>query len=273
MRRRFMNLRKRITQLSRKNGREKTLNRAFNLNVMYDEFNTALDEIMIREGHEDDAEIDPEKENLRSQVGDLQQSLERMQEELSKTTDERDQERSNAADFCQRSKFLENHIHALETEMQEKLHENDTLKKSNADLQRQLQQENKPLGKKKFSELGPDAISKTRSSYREAFVNRVNHYGENRNLVVERLVLREKDSGEQLEINAERPRTFENLNEDEKRRLHLAGWWKDKERMSDKGQSALNHIGTMPAASHIKSYEQELNAKLGEIQMVGLLKD
>ena len=119
-----------------------------------------------------------------------------------------------------------------------------------------------------LGKLGPDAISKTRTSYRETFVEQVNNFGEKRGLEVEKIILREKESGQQLEVNAEKPHRYDELNDDERRRVKLASRWKDKERMSDRGQSTLSHCGRLPPAKHVKAFERELNAKLGEIQSV-----
>ena len=264
-----MVLRKRINHLSRSgNGRKGAWKATYRLNVMPGEFNAEISDIQIEKEPE---KIDEEKEILRTQVGDLQQSMAAMQEELAKRTEERDREHDNAVCLCEGNAFLSSHISAMEAEMREKEVENIKLKESNIDLQqqqRQNQKESKPLGRKKFSELGSDAISLTRASYRETFVDPVNRYGENRGLVVDKIVLRDKDSGKQLEVNAEKPNTYETLNDDERRRVKLASRWKDKERVSDRGQSKLSHVGDLPAASHVKAFEKELNAKLGEIQIV-----
>ena len=265
LRRRHMLLRKRIQRQIRKIGQANVWKTKYGLNIMPDEFNAPLDEIVIEPRK---PEVDDEKENLRTQVGDLRRRLEKMEEELGKTTEERDRERENAVQLGERGEFLCHHINALESEVLEKNGKNDALKESNYELLRQQEKANKPLGRKMFAELGKDAISKTRTSYQETFVDPINQYGERRGMVVEKIVLREKESGQQLEVNAEKAHKYGELNEDERQRVKIASRWKDKERISDRGQSSLSHVGTLPAASHVKAYEKELNAKLGEIQSV-----
>ena len=119
--------------------------------------------------------------------------------------------------------------------------------------------------------MSTEAVKKTRTAYRETFVDQVNQYGEKRGLVVEKLVLRDKDSGKQLEVNAERPRTYDELNDDERNRVKMASRWKDQHRVSDRGQSTLGHVGKMPAASHVKQYEKKLNQEIGEIHTVNVI--
>ena len=87
-------------------------------------------------------------------------------------------------------------------------------------------------------------------------------------MVVEKLVLRDEETGKQLEVNTEKHRTFEQLNEDERRRVANASQWKDKNRVSDQSQSTLGNLGTLPPASHIKQHEKILNEQLGEILTV-----
>ena len=128
--------------------------------------------------------------------------------------------------------------------------------------------QSKPLGRKKFTDLSDDAVKKTRTSYKETFVDKMNQYGENRGLVVEKLVLRDEASGKQLHVNAEKHRTFEQLTEDERRRVAKASQWKDLNRVSDRSQSTLGNLGSLPPASHVKQHEKHLNDQLEEILTV-----
>ena len=104
-------------------------------------------------------------------------------------------------------------------------------------------------------------------SYKETFVDQVN-YGENCGLIVDKIVFRDTVSGKQLQVNTEKQRSYEQLNEEERHRVKITSCWKDHHRVSNKGKSTLSHVGTLPAASHVKQYEKTLNAQLGEIHPV-----
>ena len=112
--------------------------------------------------------------------------------------------------------------------------------------------------------MGQDAKDKTKAAYKEHVVDEVNNFGKNRGLVVEKLVLRDEE-GYQVEVNACKANTYENLNAAEKKRVEIASRWKDRTRNSDRAYSSLSKVGTFPAASHVKSYEQELNGQVGKI--------
>ena len=85
---------------------------------------------------------------------------------------------------------------------------------------------------------------------------------------MEKIVLRDVDSGKRLEVRASRPNTYENLNEDEMHRVRVASRWKDRTRTSDQTYSSLSKVGDFPRASHVKQYEREINEKLPEIKPV-----
>ena len=184
LRSRHMHLRKRIQRQISKIGRANVWKTKYSLNIMTDEFNTPLKDIVIEPLRSEN--VDVEKEGLRTEVGDLRQRLQKMEEELAKTAEERDRERENAIHLTEKGEFLCHHIDALESEVQEKNQENHDLKQSNDELLQRQDKENKPLGRKKFTELGKDAISKTRTSYRDTFVTPINQYGERRGMVVVR---------------------------------------------------------------------------------------
>ena len=143
----------------------------------------------------------------------------------------------------------------------------DTLKAENDRLNREEKSRQKVLGRKKLSEMGKGGAEKTRASYRERLVDEINHYGEARGLCLETLVLRDED-GRQLNVNAEKPRTYAELKPEEKRRVANASSWKDANRIPDKVYSALNKVGKFPAASHVKAHETELNKECSQIHVV-----
>lgn len=236
---------------------------------MAGEFNTSIGEIVItvdKSGEEDEELL-----HLRAKNQDLLDNLERTQLELAKISEERNSAFQSASDSREREILYGHHINALETkvrELQQEVHHQNAVNEQQQ--QQQQQKPNKPLGKKKFTDLSKDGVAKTKASYREAFMDQINQFGENRELVGESIILRDKSNGQQLEVNLEKHRTYEELLDDQKRRVKLASRWKDRQRVSDKGQSSLSHVGKLPNASHVKAFERELNAGLGEIQVVCL---
>ena len=166
---------------------------------------------------------------------------------------------------------LSNQTRALAAEIESVRQENTRLAGEKEVLMQNQRKEIQPLGRKHITDLGPDAISKTKASIKSTFFNDINVYGKNRGIEVEKLVLRDAETGKRLEVNAERSHTYENLLPDEKRRVKAASRWKDRTRSSDETYSSLNEVGEFPAASHVKSYEKEVNSMIGEVLPVGLI--
>jgi hypothetical protein len=92
--------------------------------------------------------------------------------------------------------------------------------------------------------------------------------------VVDKIVLKDKDgiNEDRLEVNAERPNTYQNLTPAEKKRVKRSSHWKDRHRVSDKCYSELAKVATLTPAYHVKQYEAELNEQLGEIKQVTIIK-
>lgn len=145
----------------------------------------------------------------------------------------------------------------------------DALKAENKRLIGKEKSREKVLGRKKLKDMGKGGAERTKASYRERLVDEINHFGEARGLVLETVTLRDND-GRQLKVNAEKPRTYAELNPEERRRVENASSWKDKNRVADKVYSALNKVGQFPAASHVKAHEKELNKECAQIHVVSL---
>ena len=198
---------------------------------------------------------------------DLKQSLATAERELKKREDETSTLRNVNVDLVDRNIFLRNHVNALEQEVQEAQQENGSMKEEMAKRDREEKERNKVLGRKQFSECSKDTIDKTRAAYRQHIVEGVNNYGENRGLTLKKLVL-EDESGQELEVNARKPHKYEELNPFEKKKVETASLWKDTNRVSNKIYSSLSNVGTLPAASHVKQHEREVNERVGEVHPV-----
>ena len=219
---------------------------------------------------------------MRTHIGDLQRDLQTMERELKQVTEEKDnaikakEKESRKARICeQRNKALSNQIVALESDVAAKdsqitnsLQENQQLRLSNQELQQQQKQASKPLGYKRLSECGPDAITKTRRAYREKYGEDVNKYGQNRGLTLDRMILKNTENGEPFVVNMEKPPTYENLDVHGKKKVEEASRWKDGEIVSDRSYAKLRRVSDVPAASHVKSFEKETNEKIGNATMV-----
>ena len=100
--------------------------------------------------------------------------------------------------------MAEGRIQNLETELAITKSDVGEVSKQNSDLLRylklvQAQQRSEEkirerrLGRKRVNEIGPGALKKTKSAYKKRFVEEINKFGENRGLIDEKLVLRDKD--------------------------------------------------------------------------------
>ena len=155
----------------------------------------------------------------------------------------------------------------MEKITEETKEKNNLLESVVTDLQQKQQQEAKPLGRKRFGELAPSTIKKTRFAIKEKFTGPINSYASNRGLRLEKLILQDGD-GERLEVQVEPQHTYDNLSKAEKRRVELASRWKDLNRIPDRVYAAAKNVSHLPPASHVKKYEQELNQQLPEIHQV-----
>jgi outer membrane murein-binding lipoprotein Lpp len=232
----------------------------------------------------EEIEVDPKIRGLKTQIGDLENELTNMRKKLeaSKEDKERnyllednlDQLLKEMQEMREKNLFLSNHNKALVSEMQESHAEVDSLKDKVKQHEKVIgnieKRKSETLGQKNFLHLGPDAITKTKSAYKKKFVEDVNNYGETRGLVVDKIILRDKDgvSDERLEINAERANTFQNLTPGERKAVQKASRWKDRHRISDKCYSELAKVASLPKASHVKQHEGELNQQIGQIHQV-----
>ena len=205
---------------------------------------------------------------MRSQVEDLKKSLAIADEELKKKEDENSALNGENKDLIERNIFLGRHANALEQEVVEVRQVSGSLReeveKLNQAAKEKEKERNKVYGRKEFSECSQDTVDKTRAAYRHNVVEGINHYGENRGLTVKKLVLEDK-SGRELEVNARKPHTYEELNQEEKKRVETASLWKDTNRIADRVYSSLANVGTFPAALHVKQHEAEVNKQVGVV--------
>ena len=123
------------------------------------------------------------------------------------------------------------------------------------------------LGRKPLNELGRTQVTTTKKAYKDKFQEPINRFGTNRGLVLETMTLRDAD-GERLVVNAEPQRKYEELLPAQKKRVVQTSRWKDLNRVPDRVYSSIANNNSLPAASHVKEYEKELNAQLPEIKQV-----
>ena len=135
-----------------------------------------------------------------------------------------------------------------------------------SDKQKEEREKAKVLGRKNVSDLSASSITQTKAAYKDRFKDGINSFGQNRGLQLEQLILQNED-GERVVVNAERPRTFENLTKGEKKRVDRVLRWKDLHRIPDKSYPPAKSSG-LPPASHIKQQEKLVDEKLAEIHQV-----
>ena len=176
--------------------------------------------------------------------------------------------------LSEKKQFLAGRANGLEAELRENRQALQLLDEQKAALERQAAK-SKPeqtLARKKFADLGVDAVNKTKAAYKQKIFDDVNSFGKNRGLVVDKLVLRD-ENGRTLEVNQSRANTYENLNDEERKRVTKASAWKDQKRISDAVYSSLCNVGQFPAATHVKAYEAEVDSEIGVITPVNQLSN
>ena len=222
---------------------------------------------------EEEGEEDGETRFLKMSVASLEAKLTQTNQQLQASREHSGKVEETNASLGDKNKFLQNRLAAAEKESDETNNQKVLLEARVKELESQAQKEEKQkkLGNKRFCELGPSAVKKTRTAYNNQFKDKINSYGETRGLMLERLILSD-ENGDQLVVNAERPRTFENLTAGEKRRVDRVLRWKDLKRISDAAYADIKRTdGTsLPCTSHVEQQEKQLNAHLPTIHQVPL---
>ena len=252
----------------------KTRKELFRLNIHSDEIGVDVAAVII--DHTFDQDPDKRRRSLRTQVGDLKRSLEVMENQLLQANDEKDaivkereSEQERTMQFEERQKFLLNHICALESEVTDAKLENTRLRSENAALCAEEKKMTESLGRKRLADCSADSVTRTKQAYRHKFGESIDKFGANRGLVLKKMVLKDNEGGQDLEINMAKSSTYANLNEEQRENVVKASCWKDRERVSDKSYARLKKVTEMPAASHVKAHEREMNQKIGSIVTVG----
>ena len=132
---------------------------------------------------------------------------------------EQEQERLKAKECVERNTFLTGHITAMENDVCERQQEADRLQADNQQLRREKEQSAKPYGQKRLSECGPDAVNKTKQAYKKQWGEKIDKFGEKRGLVLEKMVLKDAENGERLEVNMKTPPTYEELDPQQRKQL------------------------------------------------------
>ena len=201
---------------------------------------------------------------MRTQIGDLEHNLAVMQQKLSASEDTSDHLKTDVNSLTARNQFLENHMMALEREVQEYRQQTSNLKRKVGELESEQKAEKKKkvVGRKNFCELGSSSKALTKTAFKENVAENVNALGANRGLVFDQLVMRAED-GRKVTISANKPKPYGELDAEEKQKVITASAWKDRRRIPDESYAELGKVGTFPCASHVKSYEAELNQQIG----------
>ena len=214
-----------------------------------------------------DEPLDPNPVQTRN--NDLQRRVAELEARLAESESAKADLQHQVHDLVDRNGFLSNHCDALEREVAENLDEQQRLQEQNQEFQRkeQLSEKKKVLGKKKLFDLSQSAVNQTKAALREHAVENLNSFARNRGIVVDQVIFQDED-GCQLTVNASRRNKYQDLNKEEKKRVSKASQWKDQNYVSDETYGKLGKVGTFPRASHVKSYEQEMNEKVGPILAV-----
>ena len=208
-----------------------------------------------------------------SVINKLHEQLEQTRAELSESRSRsREAETSNLS-LNERNLHLTNRLAAVEAEADENVQKNQNLQAKLDEVEtwkKGVEKEKEQVyGKKHIRELNSLGRWRTGVAYKDKFQSDINTFGKSRGLELEQLILRDED-GEQLVINAERRRTFDNLTKGEKRRVDKVLRWKDLKRISDDAYAAVKRTTGpgLPAASHIKQQERIMNERIPDVEQV-----
>ena len=256
--------------------------RIFRLNVFPGEYAYEGEINFLSQDEERDGES-RDVRHLHTRIDDLDGALQQSQSTLhqSKTALQQSQsalitanaellkKQSNIDDLAERNVNLANRLTAAEAEANEKTQSCEELQNRLKTLEKEktTTEAGEVLGRKPLSELGRSQITATKKAYREKFREQIDTFGSNRRLVMESLTLRDGD-GERLVVNAEPPRMYKDLLPAEKKRVARTSQWKDLNRVGDRVYSSIPSDGSLPPATHVKSYETELNESLPPIHEV-----
>ena len=255
--------------IKRRRNRQKAFKKIFHLNVFQGEFDDSSP-ISFDQPHDPN----PVHRELKLDLENLQQSTslkladkENRISDLHVKVEELSAQNANLSaqntDLSARNTFLTRHVEALEDETNDQNEQLGDLKQKLNSSKNVQPTAPKVLGQVKFTDLGPDGRNKTRAAYKRK-AQELNVFGANRALTVNQIILRDQN-GKKVPINVKKPNTYPNLTEAERQEVATASAWKDQKRVSDKSYSSLTKIGKIPAAAHVKQYEQELNTKLSPI--------
>ena len=260
-------LRDRYAELRRKIKKCKNRPRAFNyvyhLHVFPGEHLTAIPDIHFDEPQNSDP--------LQTENIALQHQLVEAKSQLAEKEASRSNLESQVNTLVDQNQFLSNHCVALEQEVSENFQQISQLKHENQELKMAAAAAEKKgvLGKKKLFDLSESAVNQTKAALRDRAVESLNAYARNRGIVVNQVVFQD-ENGQQLKVNASKRNTYETLNTEEMKNVRKASQWKDQNYVSDDCYAKLGKVGSFPPASHLKSYESELNAKIGPILAVNI---
>ena len=257
LRNRFLVLRKKV---KKSKSRPKTFKAIFHLNVFPGEYEETQEPAVFDEPHNSNPLI----RDLQTTVTTLQRSLQETRQELSDQGETVVELNGQVKDLTETNTFLSGHVAALEQETEEQHRKIQNHNNNNPSTSAAAKTSvKKVLGTTKFNELGRDAKNKTRAAYKEK-AQELNEFGANRGLTVNKIILRD-ENGKKVPINVEKPHTYSELTPEEKSEVVTASAWKDLNRLSDRVYSTLTKVGSIPPASHVKSYEKEINSLLGPI--------
>ena len=136
LRARFCSLR---NKLRNSKNRPRQYDKIFNLNVSPGEFFGDVSSIKFDDKNDDDVE----KRMLRTHVGDLEHDLAVMQQKLNASEDPSNYWQTDINSLTARIKFLENHMMALESEVQEFRQQTSDLKRKVGELENEQKAENR----------------------------------------------------------------------------------------------------------------------------------
>jgi len=184
----------------------KSKRRIMHLNVFPNEYTATSDDPLVFE----DAAEDERCSSLHDRIYHLETALAGANENVSQLKSAvRDLKwnltaaEAETTETAKSNEVLQSNNRMLRTENQEIARSNDILRARNQMLRDHHDNRDQPVafGKKRMSELGSTQVKATKRAYRQKFVPAINAFGRNRELEVEKLILRDRE-GERVVVNA-----------------------------------------------------------------------
>ena len=159
----------------------------FRLNVFPGEYGCDVDSLVF------DVDEDEKERTWKNTIASVEWQLQVARQQASANDEIIAQQNVEKAELTLRADRAEEEVAEKQHHLETLENENNSLRHSvtslRAEKRKAEEEENQVLGRKRLCELGPDSINHTKTAYKKKFAERINHFGTNRGLKFQQLVL------------------------------------------------------------------------------------